>query len=178
MSIQQEELKKLLELKKQQEELQVLNQDQMQELMKLEMKYNKFLQMTSQQMEEELKKSGPVKEVNVNSKSLDQIIEDYKKLYGKERWYKEPEIKNEKTALTFPSQEAAGNFFKDQAEKNRSFIIVDIATNKVLAYSSGDGKLYNGNGSFYKGGDFQASDKDFSSFKMPEIEEPRTGMQL
>ncbi|KGP63946.1 type IV secretion protein Dot [Legionella norrlandica] len=178
MSAKQKELERLLELKKKQEELQVLNQKDMLERIKLENKYLEFLQMNSQQMEEELKKRGPVKEVEVRSEDLDPIIEDYKKLYSKESWYKEPEIKDGKTHLSFPSQEAASNFFKDQAEKNRSFIVVDGATNKVLAYSNGDGKLYNGNGSVYQGGEFQASKEDFSHFKMPEREGPGMGMPL
>lgn len=178
MSAKQKELERLLELKKKQEELQVLNQTDMQERLKLEKKYMEFLQMSSQQMEEELKKRGPVKEVDVKSKDIDAIVEDYKKLYSKESWYKEPETKDGKTTLTFPSQEALGDFLKGQAEKNRSFVVVDAATNKVLAYSNGDGKLYNGNKTPYTGGEFQASDKEFSHFKMPEREAPRTGMQL
>ncbi|MFO9101080.1 Dot/Icm T4SS effector CegC4 [Legionella pneumophila] len=178
MSAKQKELERLLELKKKQEEQQVLNQKDMLERIKLENKYMEFLQMTSQQMEEELKKRGPVKEVEVKGKDIDPIIEDYKKLYSKESWYKEPETKDGKTHLTFPSQEAAGTFFRDQAEKNRSFIVIDAATNKVLAYSNGDGKLYNGNGSIYQGGDFKASKEDFTSFKMPEREDPKMGMQL
>ncbi|HFY0601834.1 TPA: Dot/Icm T4SS effector CegC4 [Legionella pneumophila] len=178
MSAKQKELERLLELKKKQEEQQVLNQKDMLERIKLENKYMEFLQMTSQQMEEELKKRGPVKEVDVKGKDIDPIIADYKKLYSKESWYKEPETKDGKTHLTFPSQEAAGTFFRDQAEKNRSFIVIDATTNKVLAYSNGDGKLYNGNGSLYQGGDFKASKEDFTSFKMPEREDPKMGMQL
>lgn len=53
MSAKQKELERLLELKKKQEEQQVLNQKDMLERIKLENKYMEFLQMTSQQMEEE-----------------------------------------------------------------------------------------------------------------------------
>ncbi len=177
MSANQKELERLLELKKKQETLQVLNQKDMQEKMKLESKYMHFLQMNSQQMEEELKKKGPVQSVEVESKDLDPIVEDYIKQFGKQSWYRKPETTDGRTNLTFPSQEEAGNFFKAQAEKNRSFIIVDDKTNKVIAYSNGDGKLYNGNDSVYNGGAFQTSNKDLADFIMPEKEGRSMGMQ-
>ena len=175
MSANQEELKKdiqrLLDLKKKQEELGVLNQKDMQEKMKLETRHKEFLQMSSQQMEEELKKKGLMKKVGVESEDSKLILEDYKRKYGEESWYKEPEEKDGKTTLTFPSEEEVGIFFGEQAKANRSFILVDHETKKVIAYSNGDGTLYNGNGSVYEGGKFQSSNQSISDFIMPEREE-------
>ncbi|RUR21738.1 type IV secretion protein Dot [Legionella qingyii] len=177
MSANQEEVKKeverLLSLKKKQEELGVLNQKDMQEKMKLENKHKEFLQMSSQQMEHELTKKGSMKKVGVEGDDLKLIIEDYKRKYGEQSWYKEPEEKDGKVTLTFPSQEEVGIFFEAQARENRSFIIVDNKTNEVIAYSNGDGNLYNGNGSVYEGGEFQSSNQSISDFTMPERQESR-----
>ncbi|QMT59410.1 type IV secretion protein Dot [Legionella sp. PC997] len=172
MSSKQEELKKeiqrLLDLKKKQEDLGVLNQNDMQEKMKLETKHKEFLQMSSQQMEEELKK-GFMKKIGVESEDSKLILEDYKRKYSEQSWYKEPEEKNGKLTLSFPSEEEVGVFFGAQAKANRSFILVN-EKNEVLAYSNGDGTLYNGNGSVYEGGKFQSSNQPLSDFVMPERE--------
>ncbi|MCW8444530.1 type IV secretion protein Dot [Fluoribacter gormanii] len=179
MSANQEALKKdverLLNLKKKQEELGVLNQKDMQEKMELENKHKEFLQMNSQQMEQELKKKGSMKKVGVEGEDLKLIIEDYKRKYGEQSWYKEPEEQDGKVTLTFPSEEEVGIFFEGQARDNRSFIIVDNKTNEVIAYSNGDGNLYNGNGSVYEGGKFQSSNQRLSDFRMPEKEGARMG---
>lgn len=177
MSAKQKDLERLLELKKKQEEQQVLNQKDMLERIKLENKYMEFLQMTSQQMEEELKKRGPVKEVDVKGKDIDPIIADYKKLYSKESWYKEPETKDGKTHLTFPSQEAAGTFFRDQAEKTDLLLLLTLQPIKCLPILMAMENYTMGMVAFIKG-DFKASKEDFTSFKMPEREDPKMGMQL
>ena len=126
-------------------------------------------------MEEQLQKQAAVQQVGVKSPALDPIIEDYKKAYSKESWYKEPEVDGNRTTLSFPSQETMAEFFNNQAQQERPFMVVDKASNKVLAYSNGDGKLYNGNGSAYTGGTFQPSDKEVDEFHVPE-REPRPGM--
>lgn len=162
------ELNRLLELKKLQETQQVLNQSEMMERLKLEMKHLIFAEMTSEAMKEELKKKSDLQEVTLKSDDFHSILQDHKKRYGKESWYQEPKEEKGGIALAFPSEEAAGNFCKDQAEKNRSFMLIDPKTNKVLAYSNGDGKLYNGDGSVYQSGSFKASQHGIESFIMPE----------
>ena len=177
MSTREQELKRLIELKKLQEELQVLNKKDMQEKIKLERAHLDYLNMDSRTMVEAIQK-GPMPEVGVKSKAIDPIINDYKAQYSGKEWYKEPEVKDGKTYLTFPSEEEIGKFFTGQAEKERPFTLIDAQTNKVLAYSNGDGKLYNGSGKEYEGGKFEPSTEDFSSFKIPEPESSSASMRL
>jgi hypothetical protein len=176
MSTQQQELAKLLVLKKQQEELLVLDQADRIEKMKLECRHRLFLEMSSQQMEAELNKKEAVQHVVIHSLVIDPIVEDYKNLYSKETWYKEPEVSADQTTLNFPSQDTLVSFFNEQAQIKRSFTLIDKNSNKVLAYSNGDGTLYHGNGDAYISGHFQPSDKKVEDFKVPEREHRGPGM--
>lgn len=175
MSTEQKDLEKLLALKKKQEEQQVLNQLDMLEKMKLERRYMAYVEMNSQQMAEDIQKKGEVQQVVVQSTESDPIVEDYKKAYANESWYKEPEISGNRTTLCFPSQETMADFFSGQAHQQRPFMVVDKASNKVLAYSNGDGVLYNGNGSVYTSGAFEPSEQVADDFHPPEPK-PRPGM--
>lgn len=165
MSISEKDLKRLLELKKDQETLQVLDKAQALEKMKLENRYREYLDMNSKDMEQILEEKTAPQVVELKSGTLSPILEDYKKLYSKESWYKEPEVRGDTTHLTFSSVEAAAEFFTEQAKKERAFLVVDVMTKKVLAYSNGDGKLYNGNGSEYTKGSFHPSEEDYEAFK-------------
>ncbi|KTD75626.1 hypothetical protein [Legionella waltersii] len=177
MGVSKKEIDRLLELKKKQEqsELEILVK---QELLRLQGRYWQFATMNAKQMEKELQEKGYPSEIQVKSKQIGSIVDDYKEKYSKESWYKEPQIEEGKTNLVFPSDEEVGNFFKDQAQNHKCFIIIDGATNKVLAYSNGDGVLYNGNKTVYNGGKFSPSEVDFSNFKVPKAEEQTSGMQL
>ncbi len=76
-----------------------------------------------------------------------------------------------KVSLPFPSKQDEVNFYLDQCEKNREFVVVNIKTNKVVAYSNGDGTLYHGDGrAFHQGDTLSACGADFDSFYMPERE--------
>ncbi len=169
MSTKEQEIKRLIELKRLQEELQVLDQITMQEKMKLDMKYKKYLSLSSEEMEEQLN-NLPV-QTSVKGESLDAILGDYKKLYSGESWYQEPKMEDGTLTLSFPTQQDAVNFYLDQSEKNREFVVVNIKTNKVVAYSNGDGKLYHGDGRAFQQGDtLSPCGVDFDSFNMPERE--------
>lgn len=167
MSMQEEELKKLLAIKKKEEENKVLSDEEQRQKAALGIKHADFLKMTSQEMEKTLTADPSKKSVDVGVKSptIEQIIQDYKKRYPNAA---EPVTKEGKTELFFPSQKEAAEFLMDQASKNRRFIVTD-QSGKVIAYSNGDGQLYNGNGSQYKSGEFQASNKSLGEFEMPKV---------
>lgn len=160
-------LERMIELK-QLGDQKALNDKQAQEFMALSLKNAELAQLSLEQLQEELKKSAAEQKVSVKSNKLDDILTDYKAKYGKEDWYKEPEVKNGKVELVFPSIEAASNFMLEQAEKNRPFVVVDGKTNKVMAYSNGDGTLYHGDGRpFAKGDELSPSGGDINDFRMP-----------
>ena len=168
MASRAKDLQKLLELKKSEEKT-TLDTENAQTLFKLKAQYLDYATMTHQAMLEKLQQEASTKEVGVECSEdvSNAILNEYRARYRNTDWYKEPEIKDGKISITFPSEIEMGNFFKDQAEQNRSFIVVDGNTNQVIAYSNGDGKLYHGNGSEYDGGDFQRSAGTLADFKMP-----------
>jgi hypothetical protein len=160
-------IERMIELR-QLEEKKALDDKQKQELIDLSLKNAELTRMSLEQLQDELKKSAPEQEVSVKSNNLNDIIDDYKKKFGQEDWYKEPEAKNGKVDLVFPSKEAASNFMLEQAEKNRPFVVVDGKTNQVMAYSNGDGTLYHGDGKpFAKGDELSPSGGDINNFRMP-----------
>jgi hypothetical protein len=110
------------------------------------------------------------KQVYVESEDLAQIISAYKNKYHQESWYKEPEIKDGIACFAFPTYEEAGLFFEELAAENKVFIVVTRETRKILAYSNGDGNLFNADGSMYKGGALTVSNQDLANFIMPERE--------
>lgn len=195
MSVNRDELERLLALKKMQEELRTqkkeLDELQLHEKTTLDRKYKQFASLTSQAMKEQLDQQLQVsatlstKKATVKSDELDLMLEDYNNLYPEERcskepWYKKPEMKDGKMELAFPSEKAMTDFFEDQSSKNRAFMVVDAQTNKVMAYSNGDGKLYHGNGTEFKSGDkLTPSGVDLAQFQMPEPEvEQRSSMGM
>ena len=145
--------------------------------MKLQLKYNQYIDLTSQQIEEQ--ERNPVK-VSAKSDSMDQIVADYKKLYSKESWYQEPKVSSgDKVELAFDSIETATDFFLEQSKQNRPFAIIDGQTNKVMAYSTGDGKMYHSDGREFKNGDKLSGGIDQDKFKIPEkVEEKLVSISL
>ncbi|GGI76286.1 hypothetical protein [Legionella impletisoli] len=96
------------------------------------------------------------------------VIDDYMDFVG-EFAKQRPVAQEGLLKLDFPSPEKAIDFFQQQASKNRSFIVVDEKTNKVLAYSNGDGQLYHGDGNLFKPGDkLTRSEIDFKDFHAPK----------
>lgn len=133
------------------------------------------------------------KAILIQSEQAELMLQAFKKKFGTDEWYKKntsPEMKESTLNLSFKNEEDLTAFFAEQAQGDkehgvvpRHFIIVDKETQKVLAYSNGDGALYHGNGEKFELGkdksllDFsKASDKTLSDFKMPakgtESDEP------
>ncbi|RUQ97999.1 hypothetical protein [Legionella septentrionalis] len=140
---------------------------------------NQFKQQLQEQREKEQKEKEQqqmelrdVKKVNVRPidedeqkkrEAIDLLVSDYLDYLEKLTKTRPEEPKPGKDGgvnLSFPSEKDAENFFNEQAEKNRRFIVVDPSTDKVLFYSNGDGSLHR-------------PDKDvlFSKFEMPEPEQ-------
>ncbi|MCW8419421.1 hypothetical protein OQJ18_00415 [Fluoribacter dumoffii] len=83
------------------------------------------------------------KSVSIQSDEINSLLDAFKKHCG-EQWVKDnpPENKNGQLKLSFKSEENMTDFFKQQASEGKSFIMVDEKTQKVMAYSNGDGKIY------------------------------------
>lgn len=111
------------------------------------------------------------KQMSVQSEQIDAMLKAYKDRFGDDEWYKKhpPEVEEDGSlTMHFKSFDDLADFSQEQAEAGVPFTMVDKDTNRVLAYSNGDGKLYNGDGSEFKAGqkDFIAGD-DLKNFKMP-----------
>lgn len=124
------------------------------------------------------------KSVKIQSENVEDFIKAFNKKFGEDEWYKKnPPQKNEDGSLnlSFKSDKDMASFFQDQAKEGKSFIMVDGATNKVIGFSNGDGKLYkpgaDGNKQEFTGGSlFPTPDElkklpDKDEFKMPEKEQ-------
>ena len=167
MSTSLKEMNELLALKRRENYLnslgQHLNPQEIQKKMQLGGKNPEFMGMSIEEMDAAIQKRKSMKDLSVSSKEIDLIVQDYMELYPEGS----VENKDGKTFLTFPSQEEVVKFCKGQAEKERLFKVVDNETNKVLAYSNGDGELYNGDGTKYSSGDFKPSTDDAKDFIYP-----------
>lgn len=116
--------------------------------------------------------SAKKKQVLIQSEQLDVLLKAYKDRFGEDDWYKKnpPKVEEDGSiTMHFKSFDDLADFSKEQAEAGVPFVMVDRDTNKVMAYSNGDGKLYNGDGTEFKAGqkDFIDGD-DFKNFKMPK----------
>lgn len=148
---QKKELNRLLELKKQQEAKQLDAQTQL-ELDKLNKKYQHYAQAKSDELEADLNNTAPSQSVVVKSRVMEDIIDDYNKQFGNKPGYKKPETKDGMTKFEFESQQQAGDFMLAQAQKNRAFNVYDMQM-RLIARSTGDGKLYHPDGTEFKSGD-------------------------
>lgn len=167
----EQEIKRLIALKKKQEE-ETLSQ---QELIKLQNFYQKhpgYENLSSEEMQKKLDEDLKVKKVQVISDGdIDPIIQAYNDKYKNETWYKEPVTQGNETTFTFPSLKEASSFFLEQAKNvQEPFIIVDGKTNKVMAYSKGDGKLYHSDGKeFEQGHTLTPGEHDAAKFEIPDL---------
>lgn len=151
-----------------------LDNEQIQELMRLQARHREFMDLSADEIRARLDKPG--KDVSVESENVSDMLADFKAKYSKEPWYKEPEVKNGRTIFSFPSDKEAVNFFTEQAEQNRRFVLLD-EDDKVLAYSNGDGTLRNSKGELIKEGDELTPGMDYKDFSMPENEN-RSSMSI
>lgn len=107
--------------------------------------------------------------VAVKSDKINPILDDFSKKFKDDSWVKAhpPQEKDGRLALSFKTNQDMIDFNRDQAAKNRNFMVLDGATNKVMAYSQ-NGKFYHANGKEVKDGDqFTPSDKTLDQFKIP-----------
>ncbi|WP_454784891.1 hypothetical protein [Legionella sp. WA2024007413] len=129
--------------------------------------------------EEESKK----KSIRIQSEQVEAFLAAYKEHCGA-KWFKDHPPKKDENgglSLTFKSEEDMASFFQKQAKEGKSFIMVDAETNKVIAYSNGDGKLYQTTKEgpkAYEGGSLLPSKEamkdlpDLDGFKLPAKDEP------
>jgi len=98
------------------------------------------------------------------------IVSDYYKMFGGKPGYVAPVVNTDGSiSLSFPEKGDAEDFCLDQAGKGRRFIVIDAETNTVMAYSNGDGNLYNANGDVFKKGDsLKPSNISRNGFELPE----------
>lgn len=105
-------------------------------------------------MEKELEKelfqmTSSAVTIPVISKEIQDIVAAYnnqfKRVSGYLSGYQPPKIEEGKAEFSFPTPGDAANFLKTQAEQCKKFAIFDPLTNRVMAYSNGDGTLYNAN---------------------------------
>lgn len=167
MNPTEKEQMRLLELK----QLQVLNQDELKERIKLELKHKEFMHLNYAEMEAKLKLLGLTpSQATVKSPFIDEVVQDYREQYAQESWYEEPVISGNDANFKFVSDEALTNFFMKLCEKKTSFVMYDIATKKVMAYSNGDGQLYHANGTAVKAGEpLKPSEIDEQGFEIPNL---------
>ena len=174
-----EDIKRLIALREEQEQRKENNEkfapEQYTKLQRLSLQYKGYAELTSEQMQEQLEKeshtTGVGVDINDDNKSL---LDAYKDKYKNADWYQEPQ-KNDRgqMELNFPTEEDAAQFFSEQAEKGKKFKIVDLESNKVMAYSNGDGTLYHSNGNEVQKGDLlQPGERDSNDFKLSEPSEP------
>ncbi|WP_207387296.1 hypothetical protein [Fluoribacter gormanii] len=135
--------------------------------------------------EEEL--ASKKKSVRIQSEQAEALLAAYKQHCGA-KWFKDhpPERdENGRLSLSFKSDEDMASFFEKQAKSGQSFIMIDAETNKVIAYSNGDGKLYqtSKNGpKEYTGGSLTPNKEamndlpDFDGFTLPAKGEPQEEM--
>jgi hypothetical protein len=73
---------------------------------------------------------------------LEQASELYTTKYSQETWYQAPKkTKDGDLNIPFPDEQTAMAFSEEIAQNGLSFIVINEATGRVLAYSKGDGML-------------------------------------
>lgn len=88
------------------------------------------------------------KKTTVHSDDMKFILESYKKKYSTNPGYNEPKLTKGEVELSFSSDVESKKFFTEAAENGNRFIVCDEKKN-VIAYSNGDGKVYNPDGVEY-----------------------------
>ncbi|PWY57680.1 hypothetical protein DGG96_00875 [Legionella qingyii] len=126
----------------------------------------------------------------IQSENTDELLKAFDKKLGSDDWYKQNPPKKDKDgnlSMTFKSDKDMTEFFQDHAKEGNSFLMVDEKTNKVIAFSNGDGKLYkpgpDGSKQEFTGGSLFPSAEELKSlpeqkdFQMPQKQE-ESNMQL
>lgn len=103
--------------------------------------------LTSDKDEEE-EQAKKKQSVMVQSADMERLLKDYKKFCQSQKppiEVKDDQLKPDdegRVTFDFKTPEQMTDFFKQQAADGNRFVMIDAETNKVLAYSNGDGKLY------------------------------------
>jgi hypothetical protein len=134
-------------------------------------------QQATRQLEEEAKK----KQVVIQSENIAALLKSLQDHFKDNDWYKKAEnqpVQNDDGSITmhFQSPQDMADFSQKQATEKQNFVMIDEKTNKVMAYSNGDGKLYNGDGTEYDAaqkGEFKTG-KDYKDFIMPMPDQEKT----
>ena len=72
--------------------------------------------------------------------------------------------------VSFPTEKDGVDFFKHLAEKNEKFVVVDASSNKIIAYSDGDGTLKTPpEGNAFTGEKLTATEIDAKGFEIPQV---------
>lgn len=111
-------------------------------------------------------KLNPSPEVEIKSDNLKGLAEAYKTKFKDNPWYENhpPKEENNRLHLVFKNTQDMIDFGKEQAT-TRNFIVLDKATQKVLAYSQ-NGLFFHANGEEVKNGDvFTPSEKTLEQFR-------------
>lgn len=113
------------------------------------------------------------KQVSIQTEQVAAMMKAFKEQFAGLDWYEKhpPKIEaNGSITMQFKTQEDMAQFSLKQAEAGQNFVLVDGKTNKVLAYSNGDGKLHNADDSVYKPDQQKGAftpGGDIKDFKMP-----------
>lgn len=122
-----------------------------------------------------LEQESNKKKVALQSEQSEALMQAFLERFKDNDWYKKTEnqpLQNDDGSITmhFESLDDLADFSQSQAAAGRDFVMIDEKTNQVMAYSKGDGKLYNGDGSEYdpaQKGQFKMG-KDYKDFVMPK----------
>ena len=104
-------------------------------------------------LQEEQQVSEP-EVVVAHSKNIKDLLETFQETFGHDSWYQQnpPQVNEDSTvSMSFKSSEDVVLFANKMAEKGQTFVMRN-SDNQVVAYSNGDGKLYNGDKSEYTAG--------------------------
>jgi hypothetical protein len=154
----QEDIEELIQLKQRKEANQTLNEEEERRLIKLALANKAFMALSAEDMQTKLQEaiSNPDLDVVAQYESEEhgpEIVDLYNLKFKEKPWYQPPVVDSAKSTITlkFPSVEDETKFDREMAENNLRFKVIDKQTNTVVAYSSGDGVLYHGDGTeFYQ----------------------------
>lgn len=138
-------------------------------------------QSLKSRLDEEKSKTGPVVKSSESKVILDSYQTKATHADGSyKEGYKKPDIKEDGSiALSFPKPEDAGEFFQAQAKAGVPFMVVDAKTNKVMAYSNGDGTMKNGDGTPYEAKKpLEANGPSKDDFDMSKLEQSGQGLSI
>jgi hypothetical protein len=135
-------------------------------------------------LDEEEERNKKVVGIQADEETQKKILAAYKKFYaGDGEWLKKNPLpepnKDGMLQLPFKSEQDLSKFLQSQAETKQRFLLVDAATQKVIAFSNGDGNLYkldkDGKAKVYDGKEpLIPKPEEMASWKLPDLGKPGT----